>query len=108
MRLISGSIVVLAVLVLSAPVSAAEAPLLAAQAEVMTEAPSHSFVASPFLVGVESVGAQAGFCGPGNEVCGARCECLYQGPGGAFCVFEPALSCYSNRCRLAQCDYWPE
>lgn len=108
MRFISGSILVLAVLLVSAPVSASDPVPLTAQAEVMTVEPSHSFVGSPFVVGVESVGAQGGFCGPENEVCGARCECLFPGPGGAFCIFDPALSCFSSRCRLAQCDHWPE
>lgn len=87
------------------------APTAAVVAEEQAAAPSPEHTFSPFSVGVESGGVQAAnrfVCDEPDGVCTSRCECLWPGPGGAFCIFDPALVCYQESCSRAICDFWPE
>jgi hypothetical protein len=68
---------------------------------------------SPF--GVTSsldVGAAAlEYCNePTRSICNAACECLFPGPGGAFCIADETFTCSLTHCdNEIDCDeYWPE
>lgn len=106
MRLVRISTILLALLgVAILPLASAHA-----QESTVTEEPS-ALVGSPFTVTSSlDIGAAAlRYCHePTRSVCTAACECLYQGPGGAFCIFDPVLTCSHEHCNdQAECPYWP-
>ena len=82
-----------------------------AQEPLAVEAPS-ALVGSPFTVTSSlDVGAAAlRFCHePTQSVCSAACECIFPGQGGAFCVFDPYLTCSLTYCsQQITCPPWPE
>lgn len=98
--------------ILLALLGVATLPLASAHAQepAATEDPS-ALVGSPFTVTSSlDVGAAAlRYCHePTQSVCNAACECIFPGPGGAFCIFDPFLTCSHTYCRdLIDCPYWP-
>lgn len=80
--------------------------------ELGTDGDPSALVGSPFTVTSSlDVGAAAlRFCHePTQSVCNAACECLYPGPGGAFCIFDPALTCSHTYCSdQVDCGPWDE
>lgn len=106
MRLVRIGTIFLALLgVAILPLTPAHAQELAATED------ASAFVGSPFTVtsSLEVGAAGLRYCHePTQSVCNAACECIFPGPGGAFCIFDPFLTCSHTYCSgQVNCGYWP-